>query len=215
MRNLNQIFLLFAIVAVSFGVFSCKSQKKIAAEKAAAAEVRKIAKAKADLEELLSDNTTLTLDEKEQRLKMIKDMNIDDPEVKELITRVEDKLKTEREAQIAKEKAERLAQEKEKQQREAAGGQKGLDYYFNTIANSTNLATANRNIDEALSLFASDNVPVLIIISQSGDTKDYDRPTTIRKYLEYLKDQKVNRNDIENVVYDSNGKITELELIKK
>ena len=74
MRNLNHMLLLFTIVAVSFGVFSCKSQKKIAAEKAAAAEARKIAKAKADLEELLSDNTTYTLDEKEQRLKMIKDL---------------------------------------------------------------------------------------------------------------------------------------------
>jgi hypothetical protein len=58
-------------------------------------------------------------------------------------------------------------------------------------------------------------VPVLIIISQAGGFNDYDRPTTIGKYLDYLKDQKVYTNTIEQVKYDSNGKITELELIKK
>jgi len=45
--------------------------------------------------------------------------------------------------------------------------------------------------------------------------KDYDRPTTIRKYLEYLKDQGRFDKDIENLVVDKNGKITEVELIKK
>ena len=92
---------------------------------------------------------------------------------------------------------------------------KGLDDYFDLIANSTNLATSNRYINEALGLFASEDVPVLIIISKSGNIVDYDRPTTIKKYLEYVKDQKIVRNKIENVVYDSSGKITELELIKK
>jgi hypothetical protein len=66
-----------------------------------------------------------------------------------------------------------------------------------------------------LQLFANDNAPVLIIISRSGNVVDYDRPTTIRKYLEYIKDQKVVRNKVENVVYNADGKITELELIKK
>jgi hypothetical protein len=206
---LNQTLILLFLVGASIGVFSCKSQKKIAAEEAAAAEARKIAKAKADLEELLSDNSGLTLDEKESRLRVIKDMNIDDAEVQELIVKVEEKLKREREALIAKERAERLARERESTE------QKGLDDYFNLIANSTNLATSNRYIGEALDLFASEDVPVLIIISKSGNIVDYDRPTTIRKYLEYLKDQSIVRNKIENVVYDANGKITELELIKK
>jgi hypothetical protein len=47
-----------------------------------------------------------------------------------------------------------------------------------------------------------------------GETKDYDRPTTIRRYLEYLKDQKKNMNAVHNIQYDASGKITELELIK-
>ena len=105
MKNANRLLILIFIVVTSAGVFSCKSQKKIAAEQAAAAESRKIAKAKADLEELLSDNSGLSLDEKESRLKVIKDMNIEDTEVKELIVKVDEKLKREREALMAKERA--------------------------------------------------------------------------------------------------------------
>lgn len=215
MKRLHQILILVFIVAISAGEFSCKSQKKIAAEEAAAANSRKIAKAKADLEELLSDNSGLALDEKESRLNFIKDMNIEDPEVVELIVKVEEKLTREREALMAKERAEKLAREREEALRREGAEQKGLDDYFGLIANSTNLATSNRYIGEALNLFASEEVPVLVIVSKSGNIVDYDRPTTIRKYLEYLKDQKVVRNKIENVVYDSEGKITELELIKK
>ncbi len=215
MKSLHKILILIFIVVASAGEYSCKSQKKIAAEQAEAAEARKIAKAKADLEELLSDNTGLTLNEKESRLKVIKDLNIEDSEVQELIVKVEEKLKRERDTFLAKEKAEKLAREREEKLRREGSEQKGLDDYFSLIANSTNLATSNRYVNEAIKLFASEDTPVLIIVSKSGNVVDYDRPTTIRRYLEYIKDQKVSRNKIENVVYDANGKITELELIKK
>lgn len=215
MRSFQQISILLLIVIVSAGVFSCKSQKKLAAEQAATEAARKIAKVKADLEELLSDNSGLTLAEKESRLQIIKDMKIEDPEVQELIVKVDEKLKREREALEAKERAEALAREREEALKREGNAPKGLGEYFDLISKSTNLATTNRYIGEAMQLFASEDVPVLIIISKSGDIVDYDRPTTIKKYLEYLKDQKVVRNEIENVVYDANGKITELELIKK
>ena len=139
-------------------------------------------------------------------------MNIDDPEVKELIAKVDEKLTREREALMAQ---ERLAREREEALRREGSEKKSLDQYFDLIASGSNLATQNRYIGEALGLFATEEVPVLIIISKSGNIVDYDRPTTIRRYLEYLKDQGVVRNKIENVVYDANGKITELELIKK
>ena len=215
MKSSSKILMFIFIVAASAGIFSCKGQKKIAAKEAAEAEARKIAKAKTDLEELLSDQSGLSLDEKESRLQVIKDMNIEDPEVQELIVQVDEKLKREREAQDAKDRAERLAREKEEALRREGSEQKSLDEYFGLIANSSNIATTNTYIDEALQLFSSDDVPVLIIISRSGDIVDYDRPTTIRKYLEYIKDQKVVRNKIDNVVYDANGKISELELVKK
>jgi hypothetical protein len=86
--------------------------------------------------------------------------------------------------------------------------------YFESIANSGSTGSANSSINEALALFASPQTPVLIVISEEGGQKDYDRPTTIIDYLNYLKDQKKNPNQISNVQVDGSGKITELELRK-
>ncbi|HLZ16132.1 MAG TPA: hypothetical protein VKQ08_03795, partial [Cyclobacteriaceae bacterium] len=72
----------------------------------------------------------------------------------------------------------------------------------------------NSSINEALTLFASPQAPVLIVISEEDGKKDYDRPTTITAYLNYLKDQKKNINDIAGLKTDASGKITELELKK-
>ena len=44
---------------------------------------------------------------------------------------------------------------------------------------------------------------------------DYDRPTTISKFLNYLKDVKQYKYKVESVKQDSLGKITELELLTK
>lgn len=82
---------------------------------------------------------------------------------------------------------------------------------FNAISGARNTAEANSNINQTLSLFSSPDVPVLIIISEAGD---YDRPTTISRYLNYLKDQGRNPNVVNNVVLDNQGKIREIELIK-
>ncbi|HET8860475.1 nucleoid-structuring protein H-NS [Marivirga sp.] len=92
-----------------------------------------------------------------------------------------------------------------------------LDTYFNTIANSSgNTAKANSNINEAKAMFASPDVPVLIIISELSDgTKDYDEPTNILDYMNYLKDQGKNLNDIYMVKTNDRGRITELQLIRK
>ena len=90
-----------------------------------------------------------------------------------------------------------------------------LDDYFALIAGAASVDKANQKINEALKLFGSPDTPVLIIISQEGDIVDYDKPTTAKKYLDYLKDQKKNLNEIGNIEYDDNGKIKLLELIKK
>ncbi|MEJ0054350.1 MAG: nucleoid-structuring protein H-NS [Bacteroidota bacterium] len=89
-----------------------------------------------------------------------------------------------------------------------------LSQYFDAIAGSSSTGSANSSINEALTLFASGDTPVLIVISESGGQKDYDKPTTIRTYLNYLKDQKKNINRIETLQLDSSGKITEVELRK-
>jgi hypothetical protein len=89
-----------------------------------------------------------------------------------------------------------------------------LNQYFESIARSGNVASSNSSINEALTLFSSPDTPVLIVISEEGGQKDYDRPTTIRQYLNYLKDTKNNSNSITNLQFDNSGKITEVELRK-
>ncbi|MBM3405678.1 MAG: hypothetical protein FJY10_12420 [Bacteroidetes bacterium] len=93
-----------------------------------------------------------------------------------------------------------------------------LDSYFNKIAEtakSGNIEATNNKITEVLGLFASGDVPVLIIINKRGTIIDYDKPTTIRNYLNYLKDVKGNPNLTEKIKVNESGKVTELELIKK
>jgi hypothetical protein len=90
-----------------------------------------------------------------------------------------------------------------------------LGKYFDSIANAESVSSSNSSISEALTLFASPETPVLIVISEENGQKDYDRPTTIQAYLNYLKDQKKNMNQISNLEFDGAGKITEVELRKK
>jgi len=114
----------------------------------------------------------------------------------------------------AEEKARKDAEARELEAR-ASTPKARLTQYFDAISNAANSTSANNSISEALALFASPETPVLIVISESGGAKDYDRPTTIRNYLNYLKDQKKNMNKISNLQFDASGKITELELKKE
>lgn len=127
----------------------------------------------------------------------------------------EARLAKEREEQQRREEEERKrkeAEEKERKHKEALGK---LDKMFNDVANASSVDQANQLITQALSMFGSPETPVLIVIHKSGEMKDYDRPTTIKKYLEYLKDQKKSPNAVSNIVYDGQGNIKEVELLKK
>jgi regulator of protease activity HflC (stomatin/prohibitin superfamily) len=117
-------------------------------------------------------------------------------------------------AKADEERTKREAEERERANAKASTPAVRLGEYFDAISSSGNTASANSSINEALALFASPDTPVLIVISESGGQKDYDRPTTIKNYLNYLKDQKKNINSISDVKYDGSGKITELELKK-
>lgn len=89
-----------------------------------------------------------------------------------------------------------------------------LANYFRAIASAPSTASANASIQEALTMFGSSEAPVLIVIYRAGSQPDYDEPTTIVKYLNYLKDTKNNKAQVEEIVYDTNGKIKELVLKK-
>lgn len=90
-----------------------------------------------------------------------------------------------------------------------------LEKYFTQVATSGDIAMANKSIQEVLGMFANQEIPVLIVIHEEGGIKDYDEPTTIKKYLDYLKDTKKNLNYIADIRLDAAGKVTELELRRK
>ena len=214
-----KLLMLMLVIAMSAGLTSCNSQKKLLARERAA----KIEQAKVRLQALLDDKSTLTLDQKFAELNTIKGWNLNDKDVDNLIAKVEDKLNKDRD--LLRNKAEQDAKDREAEERRQAEARNSaksgdprfvkLNESFTAITQATSPDIANQKILEALTLFINPDCPVLINISQNGSPKDYDRPTTIKRYLEYLKDQKRNTNDIDNMVFDSNGKITELELIKK
>lgn len=134
------------------------------------------------------------------------------------------KAKAENEARLAKEREEeeKKKEVERKQKEEAEAREKAkkepytkLDNYFQQIAGAQNVNDANKAIDEAVKLCNSGDTPLLIIISKSGNEIDYDKPSTIKKYSEYLKDQKNNPNKIERLDMDANGKINKIVLTKK
>lgn len=209
---LNKVILfLMLAAALSSGLTSCKSKKKLAQQEAAEAEARKLAKAKSELESILTDDTQ-SIREKEEILAAVKALNIQDPEVVALMVKAENHINELK----ARENAERLAKEREDRlKNESEKAEMGLDQYFSSIANANSVGQANQLINEAMQQFVSPDTPVLIVIGEFDGEKDYDRPTTISKYLNYLKDQKKSDNRVGNVILDANGKIKELELIKK
>ncbi len=217
MKRLNRSLLIPKIVivlligALAVGSSGCKSKKKLAQEQAAAEYAEKVQKALADLQAILDDNGTMPVSEMERRLNDIKAMNLNDDQVNEKIKLVEEKIASLKEAWRLKKEAE---EEKAKLEAERTK----YDYineYFVRIANTQDVNVANGIIKEALKMYASEDTPVLIIIHKEGDVVDYDKPTTIKNYLNFVKDQKKYDNKISSVKFDPYGQITELELIKK
>ena len=205
--------IIMMVISLAGGMSSCKSKKKLAKEKEAAEYAAKVNTAKQTLLDILNDKTTMSLEEKEAAVKSIKAMNLNDPEIDELIRQAEAKLAAERAALIKKD------QDAKKQVEEATvkpdvAATTALTGYFASITNATSASQANMQIAEALKMFSSPDVPVLVIISKENNVMDYDRPTTIKDYLNYLKDTKNNINKVDKITFDSGGKIKELELLK-
>lgn len=192
------------------GTTSCGSKKKLAKKEYEA----KVEQAKADLNAIIEGTTEWTLEEQKARVEEIEKSDLQNQEVDELIVKAKDVLARE----LAE--AERAAEEErlrkiEEENRAKVESKTSLSDYFAIIAAAPDAETANEKINEALNLFASPDVPVLIIVYQMGDIIDFDAPTTAEKYLNYIKDQKSVTVRVNNVKYDDNDKITELELIKK
>lgn len=203
-------FILIAMMALVTigGTTSCSSKKKMAKKEYEA----KVEQAKKDLNAIIAEETQWTLEEQKSRIEEIENAALNNPEIDELIVKAKEKvirLKAE-EARAAEEERLRELEEQKKIKPVAS-----LEDYFAIIAAAPDAETANEKIAEALKMFASPDVPVLIIIYHVGDIIDYDAPTTAEKYLNYIKDQKKVNVGVYNIKYDNNNKIIELELIKK
>lgn len=215
-KNPVRILIFFLVLALSIvGNTGCNSKKKLAAERAAAAYEAKVTKAKADLNDIINGTSSMTLDEQRDRVAQIKGYNINDAEVNRLIGLAEKEIDYQQAELDRKAEEERLRREEDAKRRAARSQYAVLDNQFLNIAEGKSMDAANTQIRLALEQFASPDVPVLIIISQSGGMNDYDRPTTAEKFLNYLKDVKQYKYQVETVKRDSLGKITEIELLKK
>jgi hypothetical protein len=212
----SKFAMLLLIMAIAIGgATSCKSKKKLAKEAAAAEYAAMVEQAKKDLNAIINEETTWSLDEQAARVATIKTYNIDDPEVIDLIEKAEMKIAELRAEAERLAEEERLRKEEEARLRAEQSEFALINNALKDVANADSYDMANQRIDAALQQFSSPDVPVLIIISQAGGFNDYDRPTTISKFLNYLKDTKDYKYKVESVKQDGMGKITELELITK
>lgn len=208
----NRFMIVLLALSLAMGMTACKSQKKLAKEKAAAEYAASLENAKKDLLDILNENTSMSLSEKEALVRDIKSKNYNDPEINDLIAQAEEKLATERSELNKKEMEAKKDAEEVTMRKEMTATT--LSDYFASISRAASTSEANMFINEALGLFSTPEAPVLIIIYKSGTVVDYDEPTTIKKYLNYLKDTKNNINKVDKISYDEKGKIKELELYK-
>lgn len=212
LKQLKSTIILAMIALVTIcGATSCKSSKGMSKKEYKAA----VQQATKDLNAILNDETDWTLEEQLERINELKqiDFSKKNPEIVEMIERAEQKVTNaiaERD-RIAEQK--RLEEEQRLRELEEQNKPKtALTDYFTMIAKAKDVVTANNYIKEALKLFESPDAVVLIRLNNFGD---YDRPTTAVNYLNYLKDQKKVNVSVDNVKYNEDNKITELELIKK
>ncbi len=197
------------------GSTSCTSKKKLARQQAAAEYAAKVEQAKTDLNAIIDGTSSWTLDEQDKRMEVIKSYNIDDPAVIDLLEKAESTVASKRAELERKREEERLRKAEEERLAAEASKYAPIENSLDAVANANSVDMANAKISQTLQQYATPDVPVLIIISQAGGFNDYDRPSTISMFLNYLKDKKKNAFRVESVKYNNQGKITELELIKK
>lgn len=155
--------------------------------------------ARAELLDMLLNKDDKSADELETELAKIKAMNLGDKGINDLIAKVQDKI-----AGMRSHKNVPLKNQ--------------IENNFQGIADASRSGNASQVTSltrTTLQLFSSDDATVLIIISREGSIVDYDKPTTIKRYLEFVRDQKASRNGVDTYQLDGDGKIKELDLIKK
>ena len=197
---------IIALIFFIVGASACKSNKQVVDNKAkvdvVAEDAAKVTLAKNELRKLLTDNS-LSVTDLEAELAKIKAQGLNNAEVTDLINQVQQLID------------QKKAAEAQVQNRSLAGNQTAVLNTFSQISQAGSYDAANGVIDKMLDEFESPNTPVLIIIAEEQGEKDYDKPTTIEKYLEYIKVQKRFESTVEEIVRNKDGKISRLVLRKK
>lgn len=220
-RKITQALLIGTLIFGTAGISGCKKKKELAASEAAEAArlADQIKDATAILEGILNDDNIEHVNENYAKLDKVKAMKLEDAGVLALIIDVQEKLANDKIAYEALLEEERLEAEllraEEAARMKIESDKKLLNQHFQALTGQSNYEKANNIISNTMPMFANNDVPVLVIISEENGAKDYDKPTTIRKYLDYLKDRKEYKAVVETIKYDDYGKITELELRKK
>lgn len=215
LKILSKMLLVSLVLTIAIGgTTSCNSKKKMAQERAEA-HAAEVNRAKRDLNKIIDGETTWTLDEQAKKVAAIKANNWNNDDVDQLIEKAEETINFKRAEAERLAEEQRLIQEEEARLRANQSKFSVVDNQLSSIAGARSVDEANMLINTALNQYATPDIPVLIIISQSGGFNDYDRPTTISKFLNYLKDKKQYKYKVESVKRDGLGKITEMELIVK
>lgn len=213
-RTFHFALILLLMGALITGSSGCSSKKKTGKTTEVTTvhdNTDQLLKAKGQLLEIINDDGSIPLETKEATLREIKSQHFEDAEINDLIRLADQKINEQKERMS---QADKMVPQ-EITETEAASTKDILYGFFIDLVNNKNYQDSEVFINQALKMFASESVPVLIIISQEGGMVDYDEPTTIRKYLEYLDDTKNNSNRINSIKVNQEGLITELELIKK
>lgn len=219
-RRITQALIIGSLIFGTAAMTGCKKKKELAAAQAAEAQrlADQIQEATKILNGILADKTLDNVDANYKKLNQVKEMNLEDPGVLNLIIQVQEKLAADKAAYEAmmleiKQEAEALRLE-EAARMKVENDKKMLNQHFAALTGQKDYDKANTIISNTLPMFANKEVPVLIIIAEEGDVVDYDKPTNINDYLNYLKDRKAYKAEVDTITYDANGKISELVLRK-
>ena len=199
------------ILALLISMLGCKSQQNVVKSKDGKLSVDKETVVK-DLTSIIDPESELTSEEKTALLEAIKEHGFQDSQVDSLIVEAENALYLAENHAPATESEEPVATVVEDEKDLHVELEDLLTDQFKALVNPMPADDSEDIITETLTYFESNESPVLIILQQLDGKTFYDRPTTIEKYLYYLKDLKKDSHQIEKVNLNNNDKINKLIL---
>lgn len=203
------------ILFFAFFLLACQSQKNIVRSKDGKLSIDKSVVIN-DLKSIIDTNSELTVDEKKVLLNAIIDHDFQDTQLDSLVALAENALYSGQENQenaVSTEVVD-ISTEVPRKNIDAILQEK-LTSQFGAITKLESNDESEEIIIETLTYFESKESPVLIILREIEGKTFYDRPTTIEKYLYYLKDLKKNRHQIEKLDFDANEKINKMILANR